>query len=275
VAGQFLAEAGIQRGIMEIFYKKNNNLKTEENELWRTDGTRYEVQTDKGNCIVSITDESGKVDINRAPEVILRNLFGNLGLEEEDADIVVDSILDWKDPDDLHRLQGAETDYYRSLPNPYEAKNADFNTLEELIMVKGMTPDILYGDGIKKGAVQILTVNSPTGKININIAPREVLMAIPGITSDIADAIISNRNNQGIINMQEILGQSFSSAAPYLSLSDAGVFTIDAIGYNSSEKAGYGIRATVRIIGNNGYRYLYYKSPASVMPAYSQNPEDF
>jgi general secretion pathway protein K len=102
VAGKFLAEAGIQRGI-EIFYR-NDTPQTEESKVWRKDGTPYRVDTDNGGCLVSITDESGKVDINRASEVILRGLFRGLGLKEEDADIAVDSILDWKDADDLHRF---------------------------------------------------------------------------------------------------------------------------------------------------------------------------
>lgn len=274
VAGKFLAEAGIQRAVIEIFYRKNNP-QADNSDIWRKDGTPYRVDTDNGDCLVSITDESGKVDINRAPEVILKGLFRGFGLEEEDADIVVDSILDWKDIDDLHRLHGAESDYYMSLPNPYKAKDAGFETLEELIMIRGITPEILYGDVGKRGVIDLLTLHSNTGKINPNTAPREVLLAIPGITSEIADAIIINRGNHEltITEMGEILGQSYSLAHPYVSLSDAGIFTIDALGYKGSEETGYGIRATVKIEGN-GYRYLYYKSPAGVKISSSQSASE-
>ncbi len=272
VAGKFLAEAGIQRAVIEIFYR-NDTPQTEESKVWRKDGTTYRVDTDNGGCLVSITDESGKVDINRASEVILRGLFRGLGLEEEDADIAVDSILDWKDADDLHRLHGAESDYYMSLPNPYKAKDAGFETLEELIMIRGITPEILYGEVGKRGVIDLLTLHSNTGKINLNTAPREVLLAIPGITSETADAIITKRESQVITNMQEILGQSYSLAHPYVSLSDAGIFTIDALGYKGSAETGYGIRTTVKIEGN-GYRYLYYKSPAGVKVASSQSASE-
>lgn len=264
VAGKFLAEAGIQRGVIEIFYK-NNAPQTEENKVWRKDGTPYRVQTDNGSFLVSITDESGKVDINKAPEVILRGLFKGLGIEEKNADIIVDSILDWKDADDLHRLHGAENDYYMSLPNPYKAKNAGFDTLEELIMVRGITPEILYGDGGKRGVIDLLTLHSKTGKINLNTAPREVLLAIPGMTSETADAIILERES-GVIS---------GYASPYVSSSEAGVFTIDALGYKGTEETGYGIRATVNIdVPNNKYSYLYYKSPAGVKHASSQSQQN-
>ncbi|MEW6714611.1 MAG: hypothetical protein AB1306_05930 [Nitrospirota bacterium] len=274
VAGKFLAEAGIQRAVIEIFYR-NDTPQTEESKVWRKDGTPYRVDTDNGGCLVSITDESGKVDINRASEVILRGLFRGLGLEDEDADIAVDSILDWKDADDLHRLHGAESDYYMSLPNPYKAKNAGFETLEELIMIRGITPEILYGEVGKRGVIDLLTLYSNTGKINLNTAPREVLLAIPGITSETADAIMLKRESGEKINIPEILGQNYSLADPYVnaSLSDSGIFTIDALGYKNAEETGYGIRAMVKIEGN-GYRYLYYKSPAGVKIASSQSASE-
>ncbi|MBI5674268.1 MAG: general secretion pathway protein GspK [Nitrospirae bacterium] len=275
VAGKFLAEAGVQRGIMEIFYRQNNP-QTDRSEVWRKDGTQYKVETDKGGYLVSITDESGKVDINSAPEVILRGLFTGLGLKAEDADIAVDSILDWKDADDLHRLNGAENDYYMSLPNPYKAKNAGFETLEELIMVRGITLEILHGDGVKRGMIDFLTLHSQTGKINLKTAPREVLLAIPGITSEAADAIILKRESGEITenDILGILGQNYSLAAPYVSSFDSGIFTIDALGYKDSEETGYGIRATVSIYKTNQYSYLYYKSPAGVKHDSSQKPAE-
>ena len=91
-----------------------------------------------------------------------------------------------------------------SLPNPYKAKNANFDTLEELLLVKGMTSEILYGNNEKKGIIDLLTVYSRTSiKINVNAAPKEVLMAIPGITPEIADSIISFREHDEIKKCRE------------------------------------------------------------------------
>ena len=80
------------------------------------------------------------------------------------ADIIVDSILDWIDTDDLHRLNGAESDYYQSLPNPYKAKNGRLDTLEELLLIKGMSPDILFGTKEQKGLIHFVTIYSTTTK---------------------------------------------------------------------------------------------------------------
>ncbi|MEW6003224.1 MAG: helix-hairpin-helix domain-containing protein [Nitrospirota bacterium] len=270
---KFLAEAGIERGIMELFYRNiNKNLPmTEDMEVWKTDGRPYSGQIGDGYYSVRIMDESGKVDINTVSEVILKNLFINLGVQTEEVDTIVDSIMDWKDPDDFHRLHGVESDYYMSLPNPYKAKNANFDTLEELLLVKGMTSEILYGGAEKKGIIDFLTVNSGTNEININAAPKEVLMAIPGMTPEIADQIISFRQNreiEGIEDIEGITGEIIDLMDQYIDTEGTNTFTIEATGYRVTEKESYDIRATVVIAEDyaedNKYNYLYYKSPTRI-----------
>lgn len=264
---KFLAEAGLERGIAELFYMNaNKNMTTvvAGNEVWRTDGRTYKIVTDNGYYTIGIMNEAGKVDINTTPELILRNLLLNLGLDLDHADVIVDSVMDWKDSDSLHRLHGAEDDYYMSLPNPYKAKNADFETPEELLLVKGMTPEILYGAEGKKGLIDFLTVNSKMNKININAAPKEVLLAVPGITPELADAIIAIREAQEIQDIQGILGNNYPMASPYIDLAGTNSFTIESAGYKGTEKTGYTIRATVTPDGNNKFKYIYYKSPVDL-----------
>ena len=263
---KFLAEAGIERGIMEMFYRdmnKNQVLVLEGSEIWNIDGTPYKTPFGNGYYTVKVVDESGKLDINVVSDILLKNLLMNLGIEEENADIIVDSIMDWKDLDDLHRLHGAEDDYYQSLPNPYEAKDNKFDTLEELLLVRGITPEILYGEGERKGIIDFLTVHSNMNRININAAPKEVLMAIPGMSSEYADTIIDMRSTKEIMNLQEIgiAGENYSIIAPYVTTSGSNSYTIEAIGSKEDGKGGYAIRVTVVIFGNNRYTYVYYKSP--------------
>jgi general secretion pathway protein K len=264
---KFLAEAGMERGVAELFYmimNKNAALVAPGKEVWRTDGRPYKIATDNGYYIISIRNEAGKVDINTIPELILRNLLRNSGLDLDKVDIAVDSLMDWKDPDDLHRLHGAEDDYYMSLPNPYKTKNAAFETLDELLLVKGITPEILYGTKGKRGIIDLLTVNSTMTKISINAAPREVLLAVPGITPERADSIITLREAQEIQDIQGLLGDSFSVASPYIDLGEASSYTIESAGYKDSEKSGYTIWGTVTLDRNNTFKYLYYKSPVHI-----------
>ena len=263
---KFLAEAGIERGIMELFYRqfyRSQTIDIEGREIWKTDDTPYQGQIGDGLYTVRITDESAKVDINTVSEVVLKNLFLNLGVQAEEVDTIVDSIMDWKDPDDLHRLHGAESDYYMSLPNPYKARDANFETLEELLLVKGMTPEILYGTNEKKGAIDFLTLHSSNGEININSAPKEVLMSIPGITPELADAIIERRKDAEIKDLGEIVLPQ--DALNYLSTGEeSSRFTINSLGHKSNEAGGYAIRATVAISGQDNYKIVYYKSPVTI-----------
>jgi general secretion pathway protein K len=263
---KLLAEAGIERGILEIFYRntnKNQAIILEGGEVWRTDGRPYKDQMGQGEYSVRITDESGKIDINMVSDAnsdILRNLLKNLGIPEEEVNTIVDSILDWKDADDLRHLNGVESEYYMSLPNPYEAKNANFDTLEELLLVKGMTAEILYGNNEKKGIIDLLTVYSKTSKINVNAAPKEVLMAVPGITPEIADSIISFREQNEIKSAADVGIPPESSR--YVTYVGSTKYTIDSTGIKGNAKTGFAVRATVIIEGTNNYKYLYYKSPA-------------
>ena len=270
---KFLAESGVQRAVVELFYRKQNplNLEEEGQEAWKVDGSEYIGTLGKGHYRVRLTDESGKVDLNLASEAILRNLIGNLEFPGEDKEqkinLIVDSILDWKDPDDFHRLNGAESDYYQSLPNPYQARNANFETVEELILVKGVTPAILYGQDRKPGLIDVLTVQSKANKININSASRAVLLALPGMTAEMAEAIIAYRSQTEIKSLQEIaglLGEALTQLTPYVSTTAGSTFTIESVGYQRSQQAGYGIRAKVVLEGNNRYRYLYYKNPVII-----------
>ena len=255
---------------MELFYRKQNPqpLEEEAQESWKIDGTEQVGVLGDGSYRVRLVDESGKIDLNLASEVIWRNLFSSLNLPGEDKDslvnTIVDSILDWKDADDLYRLQGAESDYYQSLPHPYKAKNGNFDTVEELILVKGITAELLYGNDQQPGLVDMLTVQAKTNKINLNAASKPVLMALPGMTPEIAEAVIAYRQDKEIKSLQEIaglLGEAQAQLAPYVTVTAGNTFTIESRGYKKNSQAGYGIQAKVTLEGNNQYRYLSYKNP--------------
>jgi general secretion pathway protein K len=271
-----LAEAGIERGILEIIYRSVNRNRTvtpEGRETWKLDGTAYAVDMGKGGFVVRVIDESGKISLNGLTDssgIIVKNLLMHQGVSRENAETIVDSILDWKDADELHRLHGAESDYYRSLPKPYASRNADFETLEELILVRGMTPEILYGTEKTKGVIHFLTVHGKTGRININAAPKEILLALPGMDAEMAERIIEFRNVSEIKGENaapEIPGAASPPMAPHASaMSGASrTFTVASTGYLDDPKKGRSILATITFDGSHRYWYVYYKSPAEIL----------
>ncbi|OPY66500.1 MAG: putative type II secretion system protein K [Syntrophorhabdus sp. PtaU1.Bin002] len=271
VEKKFVAEAAIERGIVELYYRfanKNQTMAVEGSEIVRIDGRLYRGGVGGSWYSFAITDESGKISINTLTDangVILNNLLVNMGISGDDANTIVDSILDWEDSDNLRRLHGAEDEYYLSLPIPYRAKNGRFDTIEELLLVKGMTTDILFGSGSRPGLIGFLTIYTDSPIINVNAAPREVLMALPDITATMADRIIEAREEMSLKGPQDIagiIGDVLGRVTGYIGFEDANVYTIEGKGFGKDEKRGFTVRAIVAIEGGNRYRYVYYKSPA-------------
>ncbi len=108
-------------------------------EAWRADGREHVFEFGGGEVRIVIEDEAAKVDLNRAPDALLADLFIAAGLEEQQAAELVDAIADFRDRDDLRRLFGAEDGDYEQAGLPYGAKDAPFEAIEELQRVLGMT----------------------------------------------------------------------------------------------------------------------------------------
>jgi general secretion pathway protein K len=134
------------------------------------------------NYEVRAIDETGKIPLNASGvnETFLRQILVNLGIKDETADIVSDSIMDWRDADDLHRANGAEDDYYRGLDRPYPCKDAAFDAIEELQLVRGVTRSMYYGDGTTPGLRDIFTVAHDRSRLTIRTVSEAVEWALCG-----------------------------------------------------------------------------------------------
>jgi general secretion pathway protein K len=176
-----LADAGVQRAVFEIY--RNDNAP----ETWKRDGSRYTMQLDNVPIAVEIRDESAKIDINTAFEPLLRGLLVSSGLQDDEANRLLDAILDWRDPDTLKRPNGAEESDYKAAGLPYKPANAPFQAIEELQLVLGMRPDIY------RRLAPSITVFSRSPGVNAQLATREVLLAIPGATTEMVDDYIVRR----------------------------------------------------------------------------------
>lgn len=173
---------------------------------------------------VKIIDQERKFNINAADTIILQQAMILLGIDAADSPTIIDSIMDWRDPDNIsHSSNGAENDYYLSLSPPYYAKNGPIDDMSELLLVKGITPELygasdlatgMYSESLKTagsseppsdgnlfGAEDMFAsglkglfccVSGP--QINLNTAPSMVLQLIPGIDPNIADEIIRLRS---------------------------------------------------------------------------------
>lgn len=124
-------------------------------------------------------DEERRVNINALTLQnynVLSALIVILGFDDETAKTISYAVLDWKDEDDSpsDSAYGAEDDYYQSLSKPYQCKDRPFDSAEELLLVRGMTPEIY--EGLK----DYVTVFPKQGilRVNFDTAPAGVLTAL-------------------------------------------------------------------------------------------------
>jgi general secretion pathway protein K len=160
---------------------------------------RTDIELGNGTITYTIRDENGKISINSASKATLNKLLAYSGVSEKiDQDTISDSVLDWIDTNKNHRLNGAEDDYYRTQSPPYLAKNGKIETLNELLQIRGITEEILYGspeeDGEFKGIAQFLTIYEYSS-INPNTASEEVLNILN--TPEQVVTILDNRATKG------------------------------------------------------------------------------
>jgi type II secretory pathway component PulK len=103
----------------------------------------------------AVVDEMGKLNINTLIQLDStgEQLFSALMMLPNMTDAVADAIVDWVDTDDTARPSGAESSYYLSMPQGYQAKNGPLNSIDELLLVKGVTPQMLFGTDRNRNGV--------------------------------------------------------------------------------------------------------------------------
>lgn len=199
VTETYLAQAAYHRAVVEILPNAIVHHLDETGQLvfrrtrLETPGTpdRLDLALGPGKMSYRITDEDSRIHLNRATPDVLHRLLMELGVEREERDVIVDSILDWRDQNEEHRLNGAESDYYMALPVPYRSKNANFDNIDELLQVRGVTPAIFYGRPESPGLAEYVTI-AGTGLINANTVSPRVLRAL-GFAQAEVELLIAGR----------------------------------------------------------------------------------
>jgi general secretion pathway protein K len=207
IIGAHLAEAAVQQAIREILTDSTIQGLVEERE---SEGKgplltffksptqplprlpRSLVPLGGGRFSYRISDEEARINLNLSPPEIIDRLLLLLGVEKRERDVINDSLQDWKDTNELHRLNGAESeDTYLKLPVPYRSRNGNLEAVEELLQVKGVTPAIFYGSSGAPGLMEFVTV-AGSGQVNINTASETALKAL-GLSEAEVTEIIQSR----------------------------------------------------------------------------------
>jgi len=195
-----------------------------------------------GGIAYGISDEESRLNVNAASQEQLEKL------DKLTPDIAA-SIIDWRDADNQVTPGGAEADYYNSLQPPYQPRNGPLQTVRELLMVKGISRELLLGkdlhmngmlepadepdeesgpasiDSSDLGWAANLTVDSSVRnvnaagdrRLNLQNADENSLAAVQGFNSAIARAIVSYRGQhqfESLADLLDVTAQNTSGAAP-------------------------------------------------------------
>ena len=154
---------------------------------WKSDGRPYFWDGKGSQVLVRIHDEGGKVDLNAADENTLKTIFRIMGLVEAQFNPLTDAILDWRDQDDLKRSDGAELADYQALGLQSLPQNRQFLVMDEVLGVKGVTPD-LY----RKMQAWFTLYSNAVG-LDPNKASPEILLILLGGDRQALGAAIQQR----------------------------------------------------------------------------------
>jgi general secretion pathway protein K len=203
---QHLAAAGVEQAIRELLTNTQIQWLDPDGQLlfYQLPGgqtvpvalpafNRTRVSLGGGEFSYRLLDEEGRLNVNTAPPDRVERLLAAMGIERQVRDTINDSLQDWKDANDDHRMNGAESDdHYLKLPVPYRARNANLQDTAELQQIKGVTPEIYWGRGDRPGLVDLVTVHSRT-TVNLNTASPAVLKALNLSDAEITDIVQSRQ----------------------------------------------------------------------------------
>lgn len=179
-------------------------LRADARRQWLADGTVTEVALAGYPARLSILDVTGLIDLNRAQDELLRGLFEAVGVEAEDAANLVSAMVDFRDPDDERQDGGAEDRDYDAAGLAHGAKDAPFESVDELLQVIGMT------SGIFEAVRPALTVHSRRPGVNPLYAPRAAMLAIPGMDEGELDAFLATRARSGLAQANPLIDPSLA-----------------------------------------------------------------
>lgn len=182
---QAVAESGLA---LAEFMLLNPNV----NKRWRADGSIYQIDAPPAKLRIRLLSETGKININIVEQPLLQKLMSHApnGGEVKLPFATINraaALLDWRDNDDLVRINGAEKNQYQAAGLNYAPRNQIFQTLEELPMVLGMDKVTL------KWLEPLITVYSEQSELDLQLASKEVLNVMLGTQTDLVDHYVTAR----------------------------------------------------------------------------------
>jgi general secretion pathway protein K len=234
--GYYVALAGMNKALLDAMMERDefqepapiagtvDEEEDEERQAVSVDGNWHPGEFAGAKYEIRMTDQGGLIPINRASETLLRRLVTSLATggdftqsldRRTDAAVseLVDAIIDWRDPDDLERPHGAESDYYLDRFG-YGAKDGFFDAPEELLKVRGVDSHLFFGDDFQPGLRDLVTVHvKDSDQISVNTMPDKLIKVLLGLDAEGMEELAELRASEVFV---EELTARLASADPGL-----------------------------------------------------------
>jgi len=242
---QNLAVGGLRRAILYMDWGRTHP----DNPRFKPPVPFFTLDFPEGQAVVDVIPETAKFNINSAQPEELFRLLVNIGVAPARAEEITAAIVDWRAPRPA-LSSSAFDEFYASLHPPYLAPHARFQEIEELLAVKGITPDLFYGawqpppEGgpqhltLRTGLADCVSVFGATAQFDVNTAPSAVLAAA-GIPPEGVAALVERRRAQPFLNQNDL--------APFAQIAGAGFSRLRIGGYTM-----FTLRSTARLRLVNG-----------------------
>ena len=249
---EVLAESAVNRALLAL-------LETEGAARRELHGRMYELPFAGGTLRAVIQAEAGKIDLNAAPDSVIRGLIetAHAGLPGN-ADALSAAVLDWRDADAVARPGGAEDPAYRAAGQMSGAGDRAFFSVYELNRVLGMSASLF------ERLRPVATVHTHAAQIDPMTASEFALLAVPGLRRGQVDAFLAGRKRALAAAKDGIdtnLLQPLADAKPHFAQSGSDVYTILAEGRTADGVVAFR-QAVVRAESGaeRGYRVLAWRS---------------
>lgn len=200
----YLARGGVEVGRQLLL--DDNNAYDAPTEMWGVGVPAYPV-SDEATVSIAIIDEDARLNLNglvdnlgENPNPLMRDRFLRLlnNLAIEDPEGLSDALIDWIDRNQNTSPRGAESSWYRSLPQPLASKDGRLDTVDELLLVKGFTPETL------QRLAPYVTV-AGVNKLNVNSADKEVLLIWDSdVTAVAVEQLLIRRQEKPFKTLQDV-----------------------------------------------------------------------
>lgn len=205
----YLARGGVEVGRQLL--RDDQNDYDVPTEMWGVGVPSYPV-SDDATVSIMIVDEDSRFNLNRVvdnlgenPNPVMRDRFRRLltQLEIDDAEGLSDSLVDWIDRNQTTSARGAENSWYQGLSQPMASKDGPLDTVDELLLVKGFTPEI-----VEKLTPHVTVAG--VSRLNLNSAGKDLLLVWDeDVAASAIEQLVERRQDKpfkSLAEVQDVLG---------------------------------------------------------------------